>query len=83
MPKAAELKRKQRVSFFVTDELMEKLDRITGQTNFTISGVVRNALELYIQKLEKDRIAHELEEGYKENYAYYLKSQAEWDYADK
>lgn len=75
--------KKERLSFFVNSELSEKVNQISKQNKLTTSEIVRNALQEYILKLEKARIESELEDGYKANHDYYLKSQKEWEYADK
>lgn len=74
---------KDRISFFINNELYEKLNRISEETNQTLSDLARNALNDYLHKLEKEKLEHELEQGYAENYDYYLKCQESWKYADK
>lgn len=76
-------KKKERLSFFINSELIERINKISKKFNLTISELVRNALQNYLTQLEKEKIECELEEGYKANYKYYLKSQQEWQYADK
>lgn len=56
---------------------------MSKQSKLTTSEIIRNALQDYLNKLEKAKIDTELEDGYKANYDYYLKSQKEWEYADK
>ncbi|MBZ0177749.1 MAG: hypothetical protein K8F36_00555 [Melioribacteraceae bacterium] len=75
--------KKERLSFFVNQDLSKKVNRISKQTNQTVSEIARKAIQEYIQKIEKERIELELENGYKANYDYYLKSQEDWNYADK
>ncbi len=83
MPSAQLTNKKERLSFFVNSELSNKVNKIAKQTNLTISEIARNALQNYIDQIEKEKIENELEAGYKANYDYYLKSQEEWKYADK
>ena len=83
MPSAQLTNKKERLSFFVNSELSDKVNKISKQTKLTISEIARNALQNYIDQIEKEKIENELEAGYKANYAYYLKSQEEWKYADK
>lgn len=78
-----EPKDKERINLFVTSELSEQINKVAEDENSTISDVVREAIKEYILKIENAKINRELEEGYKANYNYYLKSQDEWDYADK
>ncbi|NUN08241.1 MAG: hypothetical protein HUU54_03615 [Ignavibacteriaceae bacterium] len=78
-----EPKGKERINLFVTSELSEQIYKVAEDENSTISDVVREAIKEYISKIENAKINRELEEGYKANYNYYLKSQDEWDYADK
>ncbi|GAB6283731.1 MAG: hypothetical protein STSR0008_25340 [Ignavibacterium sp.] len=73
----------KRLSFFVNQELSDKINKISKQTKLTISEIMRNALQNYIDQIEKEKIENELEAGYKANYDYYLKTQEEWKYADK
>ena len=75
--------KKERLCFFVNSELSEKVNQISKQKKLTISEIVLNALQEYTCKLEKARIESELEDGYKANHDYYLKSQKIWEYADK
>lgn len=75
--------KKERLSFFVNSELSNKVNRISEQTNLSVSEIVRKALQKFIDQVEKEKIERELEDGYKANYEYYLKTQEEWKYADK
>jgi hypothetical protein len=83
MPSVQSTNKKERLSFFVNQELSDKIYKISKQTKLTISEIARNALQNYIEQIEKEKIENELEAGYKANYSYYLKSQEEWKYADK
>ena len=83
MPSLQSEKKKERLSFFVNPELSQKVYKISKLTNLTVSEIARNALQSYIDQIEKERIEKELEAGYKANYDYYLKSQEEWKDADK
>jgi len=83
MPSAQTTNKKERLSFFVNSDLSAKVIKISKQTKLTISEIARNALQNYIDQIEKERIEKELEAGYKANYDYYLKSQEDWKYADK
>ena len=75
--------KKERLSFFVDRDLSEKVEKISKQTNQTMSELTRKALQAYIRQIEKEETEHELEDGYKANYDYYSKSQEEWEHADK
>ena len=75
--------KKERLSFFVDSELSNKVNRISKQTNLTVSDIARKALQNFVVQVENEKIDRELEAGYKANYNYYLKSQEEWQYADK
>jgi len=83
MPSVQSTNKKERLSFFVNQELSDKVNKISKQTKLTVSEIARNALQNYIEQIEKEKIDNELEAGYKANYDYYLKSQEEWKYADK
>ncbi len=83
MPTVQEKDKKERLSFFVNSELSKKVNRISKQTNLPVSEIVRKALQNYIDQVEKEKVETELEDGYKANYDYYLKTQEEWKYADK
>ena len=83
MPSLQSQNKKERVSFFVNQELSKKVYNISKQTNQTVSELARKALKKYIEQIEKEKIEQELEIGYKANYDYYLKSQEEWKHADK
>ena len=74
--------KKERLSFFVNSDLSDKINKISKQNKTTVSEIARKALQFYIEQIEKERIDKELENGYKENYDYYLKSQEDWKYAD-
>ena len=74
---------KERLSFFISAELSEKVSTLSKRVNLTISDIARRALQNYINQMEKEIIDKELEAGYKANYDYYAKSQSEWQYADK
>ncbi len=82
MPSIKLKNKKERLSFFVNSELSDKVNKISKQTKLTISEIARNALQNYIDQIEKERIEKELEIGYQENYSYYLKSQEDWKHAD-
>jgi len=75
--------KKERLSFFVDSELSKKVDRISKQTNLTVSDIARKALQNFVVQVENEKTDKELEAGYKANYNYYLKSQEEWQHADK
>ncbi|MFA6599252.1 MAG: hypothetical protein WCS69_16130 [Ignavibacteriaceae bacterium] len=75
--------KKERLSFFVDSELSNKVNRISKQTNLTVSDIARKALQNFVVQVENEKTDKELEAGYKANYNYYLKSQEEWQYADK
>jgi predicted transcriptional regulator len=83
MPSIQGQNKKERLSFFVNSDLSNKVSRISKQTNLPVSEIARKALQNYIDQLEKEKIENELENGYKANYGYYLKTQGEWKYADK
>ena len=83
MPSVQPKNNKVRLSIFVNPELSVKVNKISKQTKLTVSEIARNALQNYIDQVEKEKIENELEAGYKANYDYYLKSQEEWKYADK
>lgn len=75
--------KKERLSFFITSDLSKKISKISKQTRLTVSEIARKALQNYIDKIEKEKIEIELEEGYKANYEYYLNAQEKWKYADQ
>jgi len=83
MPTVQENSGKERLSFFVNRELSDKITEISKRTKLTVSEIARKALEYFIEKLEKERIEKELEEGYKANYTYYLREQEERKNANK
>ncbi|MFA4923928.1 MAG: ribbon-helix-helix domain-containing protein, partial [Ignavibacteriaceae bacterium] len=83
MPFLQTQNKKERLSFLVDSELSNKVNRISKQTNLTVSDIVRKALQNFIVLVEKEKTDKELEAGYKANYNYYLKTQDEWKYADK
>ena len=83
MPSIQSINKKERLSFFVNPELSKRINKISKQTNLPVSEIAREALQSYIDQVEKEKIEKELETGYKANYEYYLKSQEEWEYADK
>lgn len=83
MPSVEISNKKERLSFFVNTELSDKVNKVSKQLKLTVSEVARNALQNYIDQIERERIEQELESGYKANYEYYLNSQEDWKYADK
>lgn len=83
MPAVQDQNKKERLSFFVSSELSNKVNRISEQTNLSVSEIVHKALQKFIDQLEKEKIETELEDGYKVNYEYYLKAKEEWKYTDK
>lgn len=83
MQSTQEQNKKERLSFFVNSELADKINQISKQTNLPISEIARKALVNYIEQIEKNKLEKELEDGYKANFDYYLKSQEDWNYADK
>ena len=52
-------------------------------TNLSVSEIARQALQIFIEQREKEKIEKELEAGYKSYYEYYLKSNEAWKYVDK
>jgi len=83
MPTVHEINKKERLSFFVNSELSVKVSSIAKLTKQPVSEIARKALQNYIDRIEKEKIETELEAGYKANYEYYLKSQEDWEHADK
>jgi len=83
MPSLQINNKKERLSFFVSSELSDKINHISKHTKLTVSEIARKALQNYIDQIEKEKIEKELEDGYKANYDYYMKSQEDWKYADK
>ena len=83
MSSVQSINKKERLSFFINSELSKRVNEISKQTKLPISEIIRNALQSYVNQVEKERIAKELETGYKANYEYYLKTQKEWKHADK
>lgn len=83
MSSVQSLNKKERLSFFINPELSKKVNKISKQTNQPVSEIVRNALQNYVDQVEKEKIDMELEAGYKANHEYYLKSQEDWKHADK
>ncbi len=83
MPSVQSNNKKERLSFFVNQDLSKKVYNISKQTNQTVSELARKALKSYIEQIEKEKTEQELELGYKANYNYYLQTQEEWKYADK
>ncbi len=83
MPSVQINNKKERLSFFVSSELSDKVNHISKQTKLTVSEIARKALQNYIDQIEKEKIEKELTDGYKANYDYYMKSQKDWEYADK
>ena len=75
--------KKERLSFFVNPDLSSSINAISKLINLSVSDIGRIALQEYIDKVEKEFIAKELEEGYKANFSYYCKNQEEWKHADK
>ena len=75
--------KKERLSFFVNADLAKKLNEFSEKSNLSLSDIAREALKNYLEKIEKEKTEKELEDGYKANYEYYLKSQSEWEYADR
>ena len=74
--------KKERLSFVINSDLSDKINEISNQTNLSVSEIARQALQIYIEQKEKEKIVKELEVGYKSNYEYYLKSNEEWKHAD-
>jgi metal-responsive CopG/Arc/MetJ family transcriptional regulator len=74
--------KKERLSFVINSDLSEKINEISNQTNLSVSEIARQALQIYIEQKEKEKIVKELEVGYKSNYEYYLKSNEDWKHAD-
>lgn len=83
MPTVQPNSNKERLSFFVNIDLSKKINKISKQTNQTVSELARKAIQQYVDLIEKSKTEQELEDGYKANYNYYLKSQEDWKYADK
>ena len=75
--------KKARLSFFVTSELSDKINKISKQYKLTVSEITCEAIRNYIQQIEKVKTERELETGYEANYDYYLRSQKDWEYAEK
>ncbi len=73
----------KRLSILVNADLAKKLNEYSEKTNQSLSDIAREALRNYLLQVEKEKANKELAEGYKANYEYYLKTQNDWDYADK
>jgi metal-responsive CopG/Arc/MetJ family transcriptional regulator len=75
--------KKERINFFLDSEFAKRVNDFAEEYKISVSEMIRKALDIYIKKIEKEKIEKELESGYKSNYEYYLKSGAEWQYAEK
>lgn len=76
-------KKKEKIKLFCQFGIIREINRISKHTKLTASEIARNALQDYLDKVEKEKVEAELEAGYKANYGYYIKSQKEWEHADK
>jgi len=72
-----------RFSFTIEYKLSEKLKKVLHRTKVPLNEIGKNALQNYIEQIEKRELEKELEEGYIVNYSYYKKSQEYWEYSDK
>lgn len=75
-------KSKDRLSFFLNKDLSQKVYKLSKQNKKSISDIARDAISLYLEKIEKEKIRKEMEEGYQANTSYYLKQQEDWEHAD-
>ncbi len=83
MKRAANVTNKERLSFFINPDLYNSINQVSKIVKLSVSEIGRLALQDYIKKIENEIISKQLEEGYKANYSYYLKSNEDWKYADK
>ncbi|MGE5411388.1 MAG: hypothetical protein ACM3MI_10555 [Clostridiales bacterium] len=77
-------KRGHRVSFYVPDDWLKKLNSIilTDEHKKTISEFSREALIQKIEAIEQEKLEKELAEGYQANFDYYLNEAKAWEYVD-
>ena len=73
---------KDRLSFFLSRDLSQKVYKLSKQTRKTISDIARDAITSYLEQIEKEKIEKELEAGYQVNTSYFMKQQEEWEHAD-
>lgn len=71
---------KTKIIFSIDMEYVKKLKKLSIQKGLAINELLSNAIDEYINKIEKEKLNNELESGYKANYNYYLKSQNDWKY---
>jgi hypothetical protein len=73
---------KQRVNFLLPTDLMQEARRASAQLDCTLTDFVRASIASFLKDHTKARMAKEMEEGYKANYAYYARLNKEWEIAD-
>ena len=56
MPSIQSINKKERLSFFVNPELSKRINKISKQTNLPVSEIAREALQNYIDQVEKEKI---------------------------
>jgi metal-responsive CopG/Arc/MetJ family transcriptional regulator len=69
-------------SFLIPKPLYDRLVRISEELGLNFSEMLRRVIKEFIERYEKGKLEKELEEGYKANYQYYLKTNEEFQYAD-
>lgn len=74
--------RGHRLSFYIPENMQEKLLRISEKHHLSLSDFSRNALQKAIDAIEETDLRRELKEGFEANYQYYLAQQEEWKHAD-
>jgi metal-responsive CopG/Arc/MetJ family transcriptional regulator len=72
----------KKINFYASAELYNRTNQAAAELHSSLSEMIRKALEAYLERLATEKIEKELVEGYKANYAYDLKMNEEWKFAD-
>ena len=74
--------KKEKINFYIPVDLNQSINEVAKELNENVSELLRIAVREFLERYEREKLKRELEEGYKANYDYYLKTNDEFQYAD-
>ncbi len=74
---------KKRINIELPEVIIDRLDSMARQMNFSRSEMIRRLISEKIAEKEKQALEQSMREGYLANYDFIKKSSSEWDFTLK
>ncbi|MCP4106387.1 MAG: ribbon-helix-helix protein, CopG family [Desulfobacteraceae bacterium] len=74
---------KKRINIELPEIIIDRLDSIASQMNFSRSELIRRFISEKIAEKEKESLEQSMREGYLANYDFIKESSSEWDFTLK